>query len=153
MDIQVEDRQHHYRINRNEMKKKASIILEALGAPEGELSILIVSDDEIAGLNKSYLNRSGPTNVIAFPMREGPFSHINANLLGDVVISPETAAREAEACDLPKGLRLDQLLIHGILHLFGFDHEDNSEKARTMKKKEEELFGLLHSEQAIGGTS
>ena len=74
---------------------KAQVILNALGNPEGELSILVVDDSEIKTLNKKYLNRSGPTNVIAFPMKEGEFSDINPQLLCDVVISIETTEREA----------------------------------------------------------
>ena len=111
--------------------------------PDGELSILIVDDPEIARLNKTYLGRSGPTNVIAFPMQEGPFGQINPNLLGDVVISLDTAAREAQDAAVPLESRLDELLIHGILHLLGFDHEKTSEQAKAMKIKEEQLLELL----------
>jgi probable rRNA maturation factor len=114
-----------------------------LGCPDGELSILIVDDPEIARLNKRYLGRSGPTNLIAFPMQEGPFGQINPNLLGDVVISLGTAAREARDAGISVESRLDQLLIHGILHLFGFDHEKTSEQANAMRIKEKELLELL----------
>lgn len=102
-----------------------------------------MDDSEIAGLNEEYLGRSGATNVIAFPMRQGPFGHINPNLLGDVVISLDTTVREARDEGLPVELRFDQLLIHGILHLLGFDHEETPEQAETMMRKEEELLRLL----------
>jgi probable rRNA maturation factor len=114
-----------------------------LACPDGELSILIVDDDEIARLNQTYLDRSGPTNVISFSMQEGPFSEINPNLLGDVVISPETAQREALAVGIDLGHRMDQLLVHGVLHLFGYDHEGPVQAADIMKEKEEELLELL----------
>jgi probable rRNA maturation factor len=114
-----------------------------LECPDGELSILIVDDLEIARLNKRHLGRSGPTNVIAFPMREGPFGQISPNLLGDVVISIDTAAREAQEASISIESRLDQLLIHGTLHLFGFDHEKTSEQAKAMSAKEEQLLKLL----------
>ncbi len=117
-------------------------ILSALECPDGELSILIVDDQEIARLNKRYLGRSSPTNVIAFPMQQGPFGQINPNLLGDVVISIDTAAREAQGAGISVESRLDQLLIHGILHLFGFDHEKTSEQAKAMRIKEEQLLNL-----------
>lgn len=143
MEIQVKNRQNRHRIHLDDMERKATIVLDALGAPEAELSLLIVSDEEIADLNKMYLDRSGPTNVIAFPMRDGAFSDVNPNLLGDVVISLDTAAREARACGMTIELRLDQLLVHGILHLFGFDHENKDTEARAMRKKEEELLRLL----------
>jgi probable rRNA maturation factor len=127
------------------MKNKAETILDALECPEGELSILIVDDPEIARLNERYLARSGPTNVIAFPMQEGPFGQINPNLLGDVVISLDTAAREAQDAGISLESRFDQLLIHGTLHLFGFDHEKTPEQAKAMRIKEEQLLKLLKS--------
>jgi len=143
MGILIEDRQNRYRIDHAEIKKKATTILNALGCPNGELSILIVDDPEIARLNKTYLCMQGPTNVIAFPMQEGPFEQINPNLLGDVVISLDTAAREAKDAGMSVESRFDQLLIHGILHLLGFDHEKTLEQAEAMRIKEEELLKLL----------
>jgi probable rRNA maturation factor len=143
MEILIEDRQVRHKIARKKIKRKARTILSALGCPDGELSILIVDDSEIARLNKEYLGRSGPTNVIAFPMQQGQFGHINPNLLGDVVISLDTTAREANDADIAVERRFEQLLIHGILHLLGFDHEASPEQAETMMRKEEELLRLL----------
>ncbi len=116
-----------------------------MGSPEGELSILVVDDSEISTLNKDYLNRSGPTNVISFPMKEGDFLDINPQLLGDVVISIETAGREALQSGINTEERFAQLLIHGILHLFGFDHEKSEQDARKMEKKSNELLRLIES--------
>ena len=84
---------------------------------------------QITELNKKYLNRSGPTNVIAFPMREGRFSDIHPDLLGDVVISMDTTENEAVAAGLTLEDRFNALLIHGILHLFGYEHETNEKDA------------------------
>lgn len=114
-----------------------------MDCPDGELSIVIVDDPEMAKLNEKFLDRPGPTNVIAFSMREGPFGEVNPNLLGDVIISVETAAREAKDADISIELRFDQLLIHGTLHLFGFDHEKTPEQAKAMRVKEKELLKLL----------
>jgi probable rRNA maturation factor len=114
-----------------------------LDYPEAELSILIVDDQQIAKLNRDYLNRNGPTNVIAFPMREGRFSSITPHLLGDVVISVETAYQEGERAGLMMQDRVDQLLIHGILHLLGYDHEKTGPEARRMEKKTEELLKII----------
>ena len=143
MEILIEDRQNCHAIAHDAIKRKAKIILNALGSPNGELSILIVGDQEIAELNKTYLDRSGPTNVIAFPMQKGPFGHVNPSLLGDVVISLDTAGREAQDAGITTESRFDQLLVHGILHLFGFDHETTSEQAEAMRIKEEQLLKLL----------
>jgi probable rRNA maturation factor len=143
MEILIEDRQSRHKIPRDAIRKKAKIILKALGALDGELSILIVDDPEIAKLNKAYLDRSGPTNVIAFPMQQGQFGHISPNLLGDVVISVDTAAREAQDVSMAIESRFDQLLVHGILHLFGFDHKKMSQEAEAMMIKERQLLKLL----------
>jgi len=115
-------------------------ILNALACPDAELSILIVDDPEIGALNKKYLHRHGPTNVIAFPMRTGQFKNIAPQLLGDVVISIETAAREGEIAGISMEERVTQLLVHGILHLLGFDHEKNKTQADKMEKKSNEIL-------------
>ena len=111
--------------------------------PDGELSILLVDDQQIEILNIDYLNRNGPTNVIAFSMREGHFDNINPNLLGDVVISVETAEKEAHAANISVQNRFDQLLIHGILHLVGYDHEKSRKEAERMEKKSNSLLAML----------
>ena len=116
-----------------------------MGSPDGELSVLLLDDPEIADLNMQYLNRQGATNVIAFPMTEGEFGDINPDLLGDVVISMDTAAREAEAIKTTFENRFKELLIHGILHLFGYDHETDEADAREMEDKSEALLEMIQS--------
>jgi len=116
-----------------------------LDSPKGELSILVVDDSEIETINKEYLNRLGPTNVIAFPMRKGDFSEINPQLLGDVVISIETAQREGMQSGISTEERFTQLLVHGILHLFGYDHEKSEQDAGKMEAKSRELLELIES--------
>lgn len=111
--------------------------------PDGELSILIVDDHQIALLNQQYLNRKGPTNVIAFPMREGDFGNIAPHVLGDVVISAETAVKEGSISGIDMEQRLIQLLLHGILHLFGYDHENDENEARIMNRKNDELLKII----------
>jgi probable rRNA maturation factor len=95
MEVQIGNRQDNHRISSKKIRQTASVILSALGYPDAELSILIVDDQQIGQLNRQYLNRKGPTNVIAFCMRQGQFSDIAPNLLGDIVISADTAQREA----------------------------------------------------------
>ena len=125
------------------MEKTAQAILNALASPDAELSILMVDDPQIEELNRTYLHRQGPTNVIAFPMREGSFSDINPQLLGDVVISTDTAATEAGAMGIAVDTRIHELLVHGILHLFGYDHEHDDQQARCMEEKSAEIMTLL----------
>jgi probable rRNA maturation factor len=125
------------------LRTTATRILNALDCPDGELSILIVDDPQIAELNRQYLHREGPTNVIAFPMREGDFPQITPDLLGDVVISVDTAEREAVSAGTSLEERFLELLIHGILHLFGYDHETDAAEARVMEEKALSLFRLV----------
>jgi len=114
-----------------------------LDCPDGELSILIVDDPQIAVLNKDYLDRSGPTNVIAFPMQEGAFADVSPFLLGDVVISADTASREGATAGIGLEDRLLYLLIHGILHLLGYDHEKSETDARRMDARTAKLLALF----------
>ena len=116
-----------------------------MGSPEAELSILLVDDAAIAQLNRQYLNRPGPTNVIAFPMREGEFADVSPYLLGDVVISVDTAEREGNESGMALESRLDGLLVHGILHLFGYDHEKNTADARVMAEMSTALMELIRT--------
>jgi probable rRNA maturation factor len=125
------------------VRRTARGILNALGCPDGELSVLIVDDDRIARLNRQYLKRHGPTNVISFPMREGAHSEIHPELLGDVVISMDTCARESRQAGIPVEQRFVELLVHGILHLFGYDHVHSAAEARIMEEKSRELLDLL----------
>lgn len=126
------------------VRQKAQAILNALACPDGELSIVIADDAQIQKLNRDYLNRDRPTNVIAFPMQEGPFSGISSHVLGDVVISIETALSESKSADMTWPRRFDELLIHGILHLFGYDHEKR-EEALQMEEKSAALLQLIEN--------
>ncbi len=121
-----------------------------MGFPTSELSVVIVGDRTIRRLNREYLGRDKPTNVISFPMQEGEFVELNPEVLGDVVISAATCAREAAAGGISFGRRLVFLLLHGILHLAGYDHERSGEaEARRMEEKERELFRLLEKEGLV----
>jgi probable rRNA maturation factor len=127
------------------IQQKARDILNVLECHDAELSILIVDDPQITKLNKKYLHRSGPTNVIAFPMQAGAYPNINPGLLGDVVISIETAAKEGKSIGIGMEERFTQLLVHGILHLIGYDHEKSDSQAEKMEQKENEILKLIES--------
>ena len=125
----------------------AQRILSASGCPDAELSVLVVDDSQIREINRDYLQRDRPTNVISFAMQEGEGAGISPQLLGDVVISADTAARDAAEAGLPFESELYFLLLHGILHLLGYDHERGSEEeARRMEEREQEIFSLLRRE-------
>jgi probable rRNA maturation factor len=119
-----------------------------LGCPkETELSVLLVDDEGIRVINRDYLHKDRPTNVISFAMQEGEGSEIQPYLLGDVVVSTETAARDAADAGISFESELYFLLLHGILHLTGYDHErGTAEDAARMESKEAEIFALLRAE-------
>jgi len=143
MEVLIDNRQSRHKIALKKIKQTVQVILDALDCPDGEISILIVDDPRIEELNQQYLNRQGPTNVIAFAMREGEFADLSPHLLGDVVISMDTAAKEAQIAATSMERRFNELLVHGVLHLMGFDHETSEDDARVMEDKSREVLALL----------
>ena len=147
MKIQIETRQKKQKVRKLFLRKVARRILSVSGCPEAELSILVVDDAEIRIINRDYLKRDKPTNVISFAMREGEGGDLCPELLGDVVISAETAARDAAEAGIPYEHELVFLLLHGILHLLGYDHErSGAAEAERMEAREREIFALLREE-------
>lgn len=118
----------------------AQRILTELGLLEAELSLLFVNDLQIQALNRRYLRRDKPTNVLAFSMRKGEFSTLHPHLLGDLVISVETAKRQSNRFGLDEMEMVILLIVHGVLHLIGYEHEGTKKGAREMTLKQKELF-------------
>ena len=135
------------------LRRFAQVVLEAEGLPsDTEVAILLVTDDQMADYNKRFMNKEGPTDVLAFPLEElepgvapspvgdAPFS------LGDVIIAPGyvrgmTTERET---DLDSELAL--MVAHGLLHLLGYDH-GNDQDAATMEGRERELLAQIGVER------
>jgi len=115
-------------------------ILTELGLLEAELSLLFVNDLQIQALNRQYLRRDKPTNVLAFPMRKGEFPTLHPHLLGDLVISVETAKRQSNRFGLSQMEMVILLMVHGVLHLIGYEHEGTKKAAREMAVKQKALF-------------
>jgi probable rRNA maturation factor len=105
--------------------------------------VVIVNDARMHRLNARYRGVNQPTDVLAFAMREGPFAELHPHLLGDVVISADTALRQAQARQCTLAEELTHLLIHGTLHLLGYDHEISPADARLMRAKERSLWKLV----------
>lgn len=123
------------------IRRVAITILKELNYPDSEIGILFIDDRQIRELNERYLKVNRPTNVISFPMAQGEFSEINPQLLGDVVISVETAIKEAQESGLSLEDEIAFLLIHGILHLMGYDHSRGGRQRMTVTQ--ERLFSRL----------
>lgn len=110
-----------------------------MGFKTQEVSITFANDRFVRRLNCQYRGIDRPTDVLAFAMREGEYSSIQPQLLGDVVISVETAKRQAEQMGNSLDRELMILLIHGILHLAGYDHIDRKDE-RRMKAMETKIL-------------
>lgn len=113
---------------------------ELIVPDDAELSLLLTDDAHVRVLNRDWRGQDKPTNVLSFPSADeddepGP-------LLGDVVVAQETTAREAEAEGKSFEDHLSHLLVHGLLHLFGFDHE-NDDEAEEMEALETEILAGL----------
>jgi probable rRNA maturation factor len=140
MAILIESRQKKIDIDIPRVRQAVNYILTYLHIEDSEISLLFVDDEGITSINDTYLHRNCPTNVIAFPMREGEFGDVNPHILGDIVISVETTRRYSEQEDIPFDDELDYFIIHGLLHLLGYDHEGSETESERMKQKEREIF-------------
>ena len=135
------------------MESQIAQVLEQLGETDCELSLLLTDDLEIQSLNRQYREIDRPTDVLSFPQDEDAVNETGDTLLGDVVISVETAARQAKDHHLSFNEELILLAIHGILHLLDYDHERSEEDARIMQEKTQTLFETLFPGKRPSGTS
>jgi probable rRNA maturation factor len=117
--------------------------LRGLGCHERELSVLLTGDRRIAELNERYLGRKGPTNVLSFPMEEGEPNPSGPGMLGDVVVSVETALTESRQTGETCERTVERLLAHGILHLLGYDHERSPRESRRMRREEKKVIAWM----------
>lgn len=122
------------------VEQDAHRVLSQFGLDEVELSVLLCDDATIHPLNRDFRHKDRPTDVLAFAQREEPGGQ--HDVLGDVVISLDTAARQAEERGHELGHEVRILLVHGICHLLGYDHERDDE-ADVMEAKERELLAAL----------
>jgi probable rRNA maturation factor len=132
------------RIDPRLLRSRAARALREVGQANSELSIAIVLDDEIAALNSEHRGERSATDVLSFSLLEGEHSDQRGELLGDVVIGIETAARQARAAHRGLDAEVARLLIHGILHLIGWDHEEPAE-AKLMRAEERRLWRAIRS--------
>lgn len=128
----------HHPLRLDRLRRSAEVLLRLTGHGTSELSLLLISDPAMQELNRHYRQKDKPTNVLSFPMQEGREIPDGA-LLGDIVISVDTAAREAKELKIPFRKRLDWLLIHGLVHLLGYDHEQSKREALLMEAREHDL--------------
>ena len=133
-------------VNGQRIKKLSNWLLRQCEVAEYTVSILLVDDKEICQLNRQYRGKNQPTNVLSFPFNDGAdpsLSSIPVKELGDIVISIDTAFRESIEYGQSFDFRLAWLLVHGMLHLLGYDHEQSNRQAEEMYNKENELLSKL----------
>lgn len=128
-----------------QLEKTAETLLAHTGRNDYELSILLVDDRRMTELNSSYRGKHTPTNVLSFPMLDPDDEEENGmpRLLGDIVISLDTAEREATETGRSLDDYLAVLLVHGYVHLLGFDHEQGEEEEAGMRAMEKKFLDLL----------
>lgn len=124
------------------LRARTTRLLREIDCSASELSISLVPDTEIATLNESYRRKKGPTDVLAFSLLEGEGAAYRGELLGDVVVGIETAERQARRLRRSLDDELARLVIHGTLHLIGYDHVRDSD-ARVMHAEERRLWRCL----------
>ena len=141
MNVEIVRRGAGRRVPSRDLKKIAGKILQLVGQNKVELSLSLVGDDETHSLNARYRKKNKPTDVLSFPS-DGALPG-GKQLLGDVVISVETAKRQAKERKISLNDELVTLLIHGILHLLGYDHERSAKEAKIMGRLEKKIYRKL----------
>ena len=124
------------------IRRMAGAALKGLGVKNRELSVLLVGNPRIRELNRDYRGMDKPTDVLSFPMDD-------EHMLGDIVISVDKAGEQAERFGVTFEEEMARLMVHGLLHLLGYDHVKGGGQARKMRDREEELMGLLREEGLV----
>lgn len=127
------------RVDVRRLRRSARAVLGALSLSRAELSLALIDDAEMQELNSGYRGLDRPTDVLSFSLVDGEGAEHRRGLLGDVVISVETAASQARARHRALDEEVTRLLIHGVLHLIGHDHEEDDE-ARVMRGEERRIW-------------
>ncbi|OGW33781.1 MAG: rRNA maturation RNase YbeY [Nitrospirae bacterium GWC2_56_14] len=145
MIIRIKNNQRKQKLAATKLKAQLTKLLGTLDLPDAELSVLFVGDRAMRTLNQQYRGKDRTTDVLSFALQEGRFNKVQPNMLGDIVISVPTAGRQAVDAGLTLQQELERLLVHGLLHLIGYDHERGAAHARSMHMKERSLLKRLRT--------
>src|SRR5215472_9738311 len=142
--IEIINRQRLRKIDRDRAATLSRAVLDRVGRPDAVLTVTFIRDRSMRRLNRDYRGIDKPTDVLSFAYHEGeeaPRAWDESHHLGDVVISVETAERYARELNLSFDREIDHLVIHGALHLAGYDHEtDNGEMKKSERKLRRDLL-------------
>lgn len=137
--VSVFNRQRRAKVSVAGVRRFTRALLKAVGRPDAGLHVTLLDDAEMRRLNQATFGKDRTTNVISFPLHDVPGDA--APILGDVIVSIETALREAKAAGMPAERRLAELIIHGLLHIVGYDHVGVSEtERRRMQRAEKKAY-------------
>ncbi|MCL1980444.1 MAG: pyridoxine 5'-phosphate synthase [Proteobacteria bacterium] len=137
-------------LNRRLFRQRCDMLLHLLELGQAEVSVVFLDDAEMAAYNEQYRQKQGPTNVLSFPASgSGDGFVVPENELGDVLVSVDTARREAAEQHKSLHHRLTELIIHGVLHLAGYDHERSEAEAVRMWEEEKFLFTQLQQPRSV----
>jgi probable rRNA maturation factor len=136
--IQILNRQRQFRIYRESVASFCAALLQTLDRPAWALSVVFVSAREMRAMNRRYLQRDYPTDVLSFSYEDIVMD--GSPFLGEIVIAPGVAVSQAKRYGTDPGKELRKLLVHGLLHLLGYDHETdrgrmNRAQSRLMRRK------------------
>jgi probable rRNA maturation factor len=136
VSISARNCQRRVRVSLPRLRRLARRVLAAVGRSDSDVHVSVVGDRDIRSLHARYLGRRRATDVMAFNLDGGPASSL---LLGEVVISADTALRQSRRVRVPVALEIDLLLVHGILHLAGWDDHTPADALR-MHEREREIL-------------
>ena len=145
------NRQHEVRVALGPLESFLRRVQRELGFEPSDVTVCLVSDAAMARLNRNFRGRKGPTDVLSFPTvaRQKPArlrrrTRVSNSLkhLGDIAISPATARRYAEKQERPLSSELRVLILHGVLHLLGYDHETDHGQMDRIEQRLRKRFGL-----------
>ncbi len=136
MEIKLRKR----KLRKEWIRERADLILVSLGVKNAELSVLITDDKEIRELNRRFRGKDKPTDVLSFPIGEEVGGRL---ILGDVVLSLDTARRQARELGHSLEEEVERLLAHGIIHLLGYDHESGGEEEKKFRELEDRVYAEL----------
>ncbi len=140
--IEILNRQRGRTINAKRWRECTEKTLRAIGGKNRSATIVFVSDDAIKKLNRRFRGKSVATDVLSFPTEAEPFEVENRKHLGEVVISVERAAAQAKANKLSFSSEAEQLILHGLLHLCGYDHETDKGEMNRLELKLRRKLGI-----------
>ncbi len=153
MEILLKNAQRKHKIDTKQLKSQIKILLKVLDQNDSELSILLTRDSKIRELNREYRNQDKSTDVLSFPQDKDAMNENGQLLLGDIVISVETADQQGKRHGLSLAKEILLLTIHGLLHLLGYDHERSLKEARFMKKETRRLFKKVYPNCDLTGAA